>query len=87
MTLQATMPVPRRDWRAGALCASRDPSNWFPSRGNSSAARARRVCAVCPVLKECRQYALQLPPGYTRYGIWGGLSARQINAMRQEVAK
>ncbi len=33
--------------------------------------RAKAVCQVCPVVVECRAYALQIREPY---GIWGGLT-------------
>lgn len=33
--------------------------------------RAKAVCQVCPVVGECRAYALQIREPY---GIWGGLT-------------
>nr|WP_236653713.1 WhiB family transcriptional regulator [Streptacidiphilus melanogenes] len=32
---------------------------------------AKRVCAACPVLAQCREYALECAE---EYGVWGGLS-------------
>jgi WhiB family transcriptional regulator, redox-sensing transcriptional regulator len=45
---------------------------------------AKAVCAACPVLSECRSYALA-NPGLTGFGVWGGLSEgerRQLAADR-----
>jgi WhiB family redox-sensing transcriptional regulator len=41
-----------------------------PSR-NNRIARAKAVCASCPVIQQCREHALAVQEPY---GIWGGLS-------------
>jgi WhiB family redox-sensing transcriptional regulator len=51
-----------------------DPSIFFPAAGSRRArheARAKSVCEACPVLTQCRQYALD---GAEPYGIWGGMT-------------
>lgn len=56
-------------WMAEAVCASADPEEWFPEKG-VSAHRAKRICATCPVIDECLQFALD----NNESGIWGGMS-------------
>lgn len=41
--------------------------NFFPLHGN---ARGKKFCVDCPVIKECRYYAL----AHNELGIWGGTS-------------
>ena len=74
-------------WRDRALCRpDRDGSVWtgadplfFPEGRHDSqrviaaVKAAKAVCAGCPVLPECRAYALA-NPWLTAYGVWGGLS-------------
>lgn len=50
---------------------------FFPPPGNGHA-RARKVCGGCLDRDECLAIALSYEvPGEDRYGIWGGLSARE----------
>lgn len=65
-------------WQADALCAQIDSEVFFPELGQPSRA-AKRVCSMCTVRAECLAYALE-----TRqtYGIWGGASEREREAMR-----
>lgn len=35
---------------------------------------ARRLCAVCPVRRECLDFAMRIEPAQSRHGIWGGIS-------------
>ncbi len=36
--------------------------------------RAQKVCHRCPIMQECRDWALSR---YEEYGVWGGLTPRQ----------
>lgn len=67
------------DWRAQALCAQTDPEAFFPEKGESPRA-AKKVCQACPVRLQCLQFAVD---HNQRFGIWGGLSARE----RREYAR
>ena len=72
-------------WMAAALCAQVDPELFFPENtpdrvGNNSPADAKRVCAACPVMQECRAYAIA--DDTINYGIWGGLSVRERQQQR-----
>ncbi|MFJ1865497.1 WhiB family transcriptional regulator [Streptomyces sp. NPDC088097] len=70
--------LPMLVWKADATCAQSDPESFFPERGHSIAA-VKRVCAVCPVLDLCRDYALTHGE---QHGVWGGLSERERRALR-----
>ena len=43
-------------------------------------ARAKRVCASCPVRIDCLEYALQSGQGF---GVWGGASEQERRLMRR----
>ena len=68
----------RWDWRSLAACRSADPDLFFPvsTAGESVAqlAKAKAVCARCPVRRECLAFAVR-----TRqmYGVWGGMSEHE----------
>ena len=67
----------RLGWQERAACQGSDARLFFgpeKERIRDREARenaAKRVCASCPVLRECRNHALQTPE---LFGIWGGLS-------------
>jgi WhiB family redox-sensing transcriptional regulator len=69
--------VERWDWQLLAACRGMESSLFFAPDGERSRARTRRiraakdVCATCPALNACRDYALDA--GET-FGIWGGLT-------------
>jgi WhiB family transcriptional regulator, redox-sensing transcriptional regulator len=82
-------------WRDRASCRPNpDGSVWeaadglfFPDGRSDSEWVARQteaakaVCAACPVLAECREYALA-NPSLTGSGVWGGLTETE----RQDLA-
>lgn len=65
----------RPDWRDQGLCATHpDPDLWFPVGSSDRYAQqlteAKAVCARCPVITRCREWALARPD---EAGVWGGL--------------
>ena len=70
-------------WRNRAACLGTDPAVFYPGRDAPAAASraARAICADCPVVDDCLAYALAQPKGET-YGVWGGMTADEINALR-----
>lgn len=53
-------------WKDRGSCRSVDPEIFF-ALDKPTIARAKDVCASCPVTRECLQYGLAEPDG-----IWGG---------------
>ncbi|MGW5780411.1 WhiB family transcriptional regulator [Streptomyces sp. NPDC003863] len=43
---------------------------------------AKALCGTCPVLRECRAWALD-NPGLASRGIWGGLTPHQRRTYRR----
>ena len=70
-------------WMDQALCPQTDPEIFFPEKGGSTR-EAKRVCAKCPVLEECLDYAIESDQ---RYGIWGGLSERERRIRRAQLSR
>jgi len=70
------------DWRTRAACRDEDPELFFPvsemGPGARQVARAKAVCASCPVRAECLAYALDA--GLDN-GIFGGLTERERRSM------
>lgn len=73
-------------WFESAACRGANLQLFFDPEGESSKPRAAReraakaVCAWCPVRRECLMFALNTPE---RYGIWGGLTARERTALKR----
>jgi WhiB family redox-sensing transcriptional regulator len=69
--------IERWDWQLLAACRGMDSSLFFAPDGERARARNRRnakaksICAGCPVLTDCRNYAIA---SGEPSGIWGGLT-------------
>ena len=65
------------EWQLQARCRGVDSSVFFHHDGERGKARlqreqrAKEMCRVCPVLAECRDYALEVGEPY---GVWGGMT-------------
>jgi WhiB family transcriptional regulator, redox-sensing transcriptional regulator len=76
-------------WARDAACRDEDPELFFPlpvagGKGSVLAKRqrlatAKAICGRCPVLRECRKHALELPE---EYGICGGLTEEERVKLR-----
>jgi WhiB family redox-sensing transcriptional regulator len=77
------------DWRHRAACTV-DPDLFFAAdeeranRRNPRVARAKAICAACPVQLECRRWALE---NDERFGIWGGLDEDERPTRRRPTHK
>jgi WhiB family redox-sensing transcriptional regulator len=60
-------------WMSAGNCHNQPPSTFFPSDGVGVEV-AKKVCAGCPVLGRCLDYALE---NRIEHGVWGGASERQ----------
>ncbi|MFC8428281.1 WhiB family transcriptional regulator [Streptomyces sp. NPDC057253] len=71
---------PRSAWRVRALCVGEDPELFFPlAETDRATARARAVCRRCPVLVDCRDWAVRHGEAD---GVWGDTTASQRRAIR-----
>lgn len=70
-------------WRFLAKCADYDPDLFFPvgSSGPAlrQAARAKAVCAQCPVRVDCLEWAQATEQ---THGVWGGLDEVERESLR-----
>ncbi len=73
------------DWRNEAACRSVLDDSWFPAHGQPAlAAAAVARCAACPVRRSCLAFALSEGEDY---GIWGGTTQVQRDALRIDLAE
>ncbi len=79
-------------WRDRAACRGANPEIFFlgygPGRGHgrlskTGKARALELCAGCPVVAECLEYALSMP-ATGDFGIWGGTTEDQRTELRRK---
>jgi WhiB family transcriptional regulator, redox-sensing transcriptional regulator len=72
------------NWRSSAACLSADPDLFFPISSTGPAkrqiARAKVICAGCPVSSECLDFALTHDQ---THGIWGGTTAEDRQRERR----
>lgn len=65
-------------WMDEAACRTAPRSDFFPpvnlqngepysEAGKAAVERAKAVCAACPVIEQCREYAI-----YEQHGVWFG---------------
>ena len=70
----------RWNWQQDAACRGTDGTFFFPPERERETARVKRVarakavCRECPVMTDCRAYALQVGEPF---GVWGGLSEEE----------
>ena len=77
-----------REWQARAGCRDVDPEVFFPLAEAGpelvrQEARAKRVCAGCPVLAECREFAV----AELGHGVAGGLSESERRELRARLPR
>lgn len=70
-------------WMDDAACAGHDPEVFFPvsesGAGLLQIARAKDICARCPVEEACLDWALRTNQPD---GVWGGMSTVERHAVR-----
>lgn len=83
------LPMPLQDvyeWQYDGACRGADPETFFSpdaERGPRRRAReaaAKALCAVCPVVQQCLEHALQVREPY---GVWGGLTINERDNLLQ----
>jgi WhiB family redox-sensing transcriptional regulator len=74
------------DFRFQGACRDEDPELFFPLSDDpvfdGQVAKARAVCARCPMLQLCREVGMTEP-----YGIWGGLTEGERAEIRTAPAR
>ncbi|OZF55309.1 WhiB family transcriptional regulator [Rhodococcus sp. 14-2470-1a] len=82
-SLPPSLPQPvaeQWDWQLRGSCRYEDPVLFYPptsARGRSLAAmeaRAKAICTDCPVMRTCRDYALEAAEPH---GIWGATTSKE----------
>jgi WhiB family transcriptional regulator, redox-sensing transcriptional regulator len=76
------------DWRSESACLAADPDLFFPVSATAASApqvaRAKAVCARCPVCTQCLNFALDNPD---MQGIWGGHTDDERRKVRRSRAR
>ncbi len=72
--------IEKWEWQYEGACRDLDTEMFFHPEGERGpsrrrrAAEAKKVCAICPVLEECRAHSIA---AREPYGIWGGLTEEE----------
>lgn len=67
--------VIKADWIKQGNCVKTPwPELFFDEENRASVTEAKLECASCPVIAECRKYALDTGESH---GVWGGLTANE----------
>jgi WhiB family redox-sensing transcriptional regulator len=75
-----TEAVREAGWASRGSCRTSDPELFFPDAPSPEReARAKAVCAACPVIQECRDHAVRAGESE---GIWGGLTTAERRRLR-----
>ena len=78
------LPLSRPAWHQQAACRGVGPEAFYPPAGARETATthpyrdARKVCATCPVVDECRQAGQS-----ESHGLWGGQSPGERRRVRR----
>jgi WhiB family redox-sensing transcriptional regulator len=71
------------DWRQRGKCRNEDPELFFPGGTSGPAllqiAEAKKVCRRCPVLEQCRDWAVDTGQD----GVWGGTTEAERRTLRR----
>jgi len=73
-------------WRDASICRDLDPSVFFPVGVTGVAieqiARAKAICAECPVRTECLDFTIATKQDF---GVWGGYDEEERRGMRRRL--
>lgn len=77
--------APSRDWQVEALCRGNQAHLFFPpstmerkEERERRETKAKAICVVCPVRRQCFEYAFEIREPY---GIWGGYTETERRQM------
>ena len=82
--------IEKWEWQYEGSCRDMDTEIFFHPEGERGpsrrrrAADAKRICADCPVIVECREHSLA---SREPYGIWGGLTEEERRKIIREAAR
>jgi WhiB family redox-sensing transcriptional regulator len=86
-----TVPSDTPPWQFRAACRGEDSSLFFApgyferrEEKDRREAKAKSICARCPVRVDCLDYALRIKEPH---GVWGGMNEQQRRALLRERAR
>ena len=83
MALDDLMWEPTEGWRDEAACGGVESALFVPAGEEESlTAAAKSICAACPVVEECLQYAIATNQSE---GVWGGMTGAERRRLRRRL--
>ena len=79
ITMPGPVTPPLEDWHGRGLCTGEAPDIFFPARGDPGT-QARKICAACPVRRDCLEYAMEAD----EFGVWGGLDQQERRNLKRK---
>jgi WhiB family redox-sensing transcriptional regulator len=76
-----SMEAAMSDWMTRGACRDQPNHVFFPPAGEHGGREAKRICATCPVKKECLEFAIDTRQ---EYGIWAGMTANERQAFEDK---
>ena len=87
MSAFAIQLIPSSGWRCQAACRGESTETFFLPTGQRGVSKRQReaaakaVCAVCPVSRQCLDWALALALPEP-FGVWGGTTPEERDVIR-----
>jgi WhiB family redox-sensing transcriptional regulator len=70
------------EWLSQGTCGQIGGDMWFPDKSDrADVAACKKVCAGCPVRRQCLEWAMETVESF---GIWGGLTVLERRKLRQQ---
>ena len=66
------------EWQKDASCAGLPIDEFYADKVSNL---TRRICRKCPVQTDCLSFAMKEEGLSARFGMWGGLSARERDVL------
>ena len=82
------MQGPSSEWAKFAACKNESSNLFYPPEETKTPERnamikdAIRICAGCPVRRECLNYAIAKPE---KFGVWGGMTEEERFVKRRRM--
>jgi hypothetical protein len=79
--MQRPSPLNRSLWIGAAACKSVDTNRFYPENGAAVSKEIVSLCASCPVLEPCQEWAVH----YEAHGFQGGMTPAQRSRVRAKL--
>jgi WhiB family transcriptional regulator, redox-sensing transcriptional regulator len=87
-SITATSFARATSWAGRGACRGSDPELFFPITQSGPAisqiAKARAICARCPVRAQCLEFAMDSGQDF---GVWGGMSEGERRTLRRKQSR